>query len=52
MIIAQDSAAFKRYFGMDAFQFESGDLNDDGGVLLISNGNGDTIPFTGVWFWP
>ena len=43
MIIAKDSATFKRYFGIDAQQWDSGDLNDDGGVLLISNPRGDTI---------
>ncbi|NNF35080.1 MAG: hypothetical protein HKN68_13280, partial [Saprospiraceae bacterium] len=43
MIIAQDSATFKKYFGIDAFQYESGGLGSDGDVILIVNSVGDTI---------
>ncbi len=55
VIVAKDSAAFQYTFGYPAFQWTSGNLADNGGLLLLRNNFNavaDSVPFSENATWP
>lgn len=54
VIVAKDSVAFENTFGIPAYQWISGDLSDQGELIVLGNGNAgvDTVEYSTGGLWP
>lgn len=55
VIVAKDSAAFRNAFGVSAYQWESGDLADNGELIVLRNNFNlpiDSVDYQTNLFWP
>lgn len=54
VVVAKDSVAFENAFGIPAYQWINGDLDDDGELIVLGNGNigVDSVAYSNTGLWP